>query len=296
MSGSLGESSSIANPHGIRRRGGGGAQERDRVGKARSITGSRCGTRASRADQGVRPTRRKRLPHRGRRKARPRKFKGARTRRNELLEQVESALHFASGMLVAAAGGDFDALQVDLAGFPDEAHAFQGRAAVKVSGCIVGVSRHKGTEFGDGGFEEAGIAILHGQTVAREAIGGVLFHHALEDIQTGTWHACATIPCEMACPYFYPVEARAGSAMLPLGDWWKGVCHAVPGAPEEAGGTGRDTACNLGYARGACARFPEGPGPDAVRFTISRHESGVIGIYYAVERDHHPFAQGRTDG
>src|ERR1019366_2117569 len=63
--------------------------------------------------------------------------------RNELLEQVESALHFASGMLVAAAGGDFDALQVDLAGFPDEAHAFQGLAAVKVSGCIVGVSRHK---------------------------------------------------------------------------------------------------------------------------------------------------------
>ena len=66
----------------------------------------------------------------------------------------------------------------------------------------------------------------------------------------------------MACPYFYPVEARAGSAMLPLGDWWKGLCHAVPGA---------------------------------VRFTISRHESGVIGIYYAVERDHHPFAQGRLE-
>jgi hypothetical protein len=99
----------------------------------------------------------------------------------------------------------------------------------------------------------------------------------------------------MACPYFYPVEARAGSAMLPLGDWWKGVCHAVPGAPEEAGGTGCDTACNMGYARGACARFPEGPGPDAVRFTISSHESGVIGIYYAVERDHHPFAQGRLE-
>ena len=83
--------------------------------------------------------------------------------------------------------------------------------------------------------------------------------------------------------------------MLPLGDWWKGVCHAVPGAPEEAGETGCDTACNLGYARGACGRFPESPGPDAVRFTISSHESGVIGIYYAVERDHHPFAQGRLE-
>jgi hypothetical protein len=99
----------------------------------------------------------------------------------------------------------------------------------------------------------------------------------------------------MACPYFYPVEARAGSAMLPLGDWWKGVCHAVAGAPQEAGASGCDTNCNLGYARGECARFPKGEGPDAVRFTISSHESTVIRIYYVVERDHHPFAHGRLE-
>ena len=103
----------------------------------------------------------------------------------------------------------------------------------------------------------------------------------------------------MACPYFYPVEARAGSAMLPLGDWWKGICHAVADAPEAAGGswcdTGRDTCCNLGYARGECARFPQGEGPDAVRFSISSHEGAAIGIYYVVERDHHPFAQGRLE-
>ncbi|MCX6626067.1 MAG: hypothetical protein NTW28_00360 [Candidatus Solibacter sp.] len=99
----------------------------------------------------------------------------------------------------------------------------------------------------------------------------------------------------MACPYFYPVEARAGSAMLPLGDWWKGVCHAVPGTPEEAGGSGCDTTCNLGYARGESTRFPEGEGPDAVRFTISSHEVAAIGIYYVVERDHHPYAHGRLE-
>jgi hypothetical protein len=103
----------------------------------------------------------------------------------------------------------------------------------------------------------------------------------------------------MACPYFYPVEASAGSAMLPLGDWWKGVCHAVPGAPQagagSAGGSCCDTTCNLGYARGECARFPEGEGPDAVRFTISSHESTAIVIYYVVERDHHPFGQGRLE-
>jgi hypothetical protein len=83
--------------------------------------------------------------------------------------------------------------------------------------------------------------------------------------------------------------------MLPLGDWWKGDCQAAPGAPEEAGGTGCETACNLGYGRGACARFPEGPGPDAVRFTISSHESGAIRIYWVAERDHYPFAEGRLE-
>jgi len=85
--------------------------------------------------------------------------------------------------------------------------------------------------------------------------------------------------------------------MLPLGDWWTGVCHAVPDAPQDAGGIGCDTSrgttCNLGYARGECARFPEGDGPDAVRFTISSHEDSAIGLYYVVERDHHPFAHGR---
>jgi hypothetical protein len=85
--------------------------------------------------------------------------------------------------------------------------------------------------------------------------------------------------------------------MLPLGDWWTGVCHATPGAPLDACDSGSDTSrgvtCNLGYARGACARFPEGDGPDAVRFTISSHEDSAIGLYYVVERDHHPFAHGR---
>ena len=100
----------------------------------------------------------------------------------------------------------------------------------------------------------------------------------------------------MACPYFYPVTASAGSAMLPLGDWWTGACHALPGAPQDAGtigGTTCGTMCNLGYARGECARFPVGEGPDAVRFTISSHDASAIGIYYVVERDHHPFAHGR---
>jgi hypothetical protein len=103
----------------------------------------------------------------------------------------------------------------------------------------------------------------------------------------------------MACPYFYPVEAHAGSAMLPLGAWWSGVCHALPGAPPaEAGAPGGgpcDTHCNLGYARGDCPRFPDGEGPDAVRFTITGHDSTAIRICYVIERDHHPFAHGRLE-
>ena len=106
----------------------------------------------------------------------------------------------------------------------------------------------------------------------------------------------------MACPYFYPVEAvegRPGSATLPLGGWWKGVCLAVPGAPQAetgaAGDSGCDVNCNLGYARGVCARFPAGDGPDAVRFAISCHESAAIRIYYVVECDHYPLAHGRLE-
>jgi len=49
--------------------------------------------------------------------------------------------------------------------------------------------------------------------------------------------------------------------------------------------------CNLGYAREKCPRFP-GDGADAVRFSISRDQDGIIGIYWVVEKDHLPFAHG----
>jgi hypothetical protein len=77
--------------------------------------------------------------------------------------------------------------------------------------------------------------------------------------------------------------------MLPLGDEWVGLCRAEPGAParpDEAG------LCNMGYARGACPRFPTGEGPDAVRFTIRAVDKTSVRLYYVVERDHHPFAHG----
>jgi hypothetical protein len=103
----------------------------------------------------------------------------------------------------------------------------------------------------------------------------------------------------MACPYFYPVELRGcqttHDAILPLGGHWTGVCHALPGGPGKPDDVRLRPLCNLGYARGNCACFPEGDGPDAVRFTIFRDEGSAIGIWYVVERDHHPFAHGRLE-
>jgi len=93
----------------------------------------------------------------------------------------------------------------------------------------------------------------------------------------------------MSCPYFYPTQSRSGSALLPLGDWWQGLCHTDPAQPAEPADA---TCCNIGYARGQCPRFPDTAGPDAVRFTIAHDDSAGVRLYYVMERDHHPFAHG----
>ena len=81
--------------------------------------------------------------------------------------------------------------------------------------------------------------------------------------------------------------------MLPLGNFWTGVCRAMPGegcAPVE------DVVralCNLGYARGQCPLFPAGDhGADAVRFTIRKDDGRTLHLYYVLELDHHPLAHG----
>ncbi len=79
--------------------------------------------------------------------------------------------------------------------------------------------------------------------------------------------------------------------MLPLGDRWDGVCHAAPGAARRPDDSVLQL-CNMGYARGQCRDFPEGDGPDAVRFSVRACRQGLVSLYYAIERDHHPFAHG----
>jgi len=80
--------------------------------------------------------------------------------------------------------------------------------------------------------------------------------------------------------------------MLPLGGFWSGTCEAEPdiNVPLDL-----LRCCNLGYARGQCARFNRDGDPDAVRFTISNDQADSVGVYYVIERDHAPFAHGRLE-
>ena len=80
--------------------------------------------------------------------------------------------------------------------------------------------------------------------------------------------------------------------MLPLGGDWAGICHAAPEHSWQPDAPMLRPLCNLGYARGACNRFPDDDGPDAVRFTISSDDGATLRLYYVVERNHHPFAHG----
>ena len=104
----------------------------------------------------------------------------------------------------------------------------------------------------------------------------------------------------MACPYFYPTTPLAlgywgKRARLPLGDLFAGVCHADPLEPFDPDEDRLRECCNLGYARGCCPRFPDGPGPDAVRFVVSADENGSLRIAFAVEHDYRPGECGALD-
>ncbi len=101
----------------------------------------------------------------------------------------------------------------------------------------------------------------------------------------------------MACPYFYPTERFLQRlwphpARLPLGDGFAGLCHADPANRFRPGDETLQQYCNLGYARRSCACFPDNGGPDAVRFTVSGDQNGIVQIYYVLERDHRPCEHG----
>lgn len=72
-----------------------------------------------------------------------------------------------------------------------------------------------------------------------------------------------------------------------------GTCRAGLEPAAEPDAAVLDSLCNFGYARGRCPQFPEDdPGPDAVRFAITKLAAPSLDLCYVLERDHHPFAHG----
>ena len=100
----------------------------------------------------------------------------------------------------------------------------------------------------------------------------------------------------MACPFFYPVARFADPAFvipprLPLGDAYLGECRAqTPALLLAAEDLHR--ACNAGYGRGACSRFPSAAEDDAVRFQVGEWRDTTVAVQYIVERQCWPVRHG----
>lgn len=104
----------------------------------------------------------------------------------------------------------------------------------------------------------------------------------------------------MACPYFLPVrrlpdlEGVPGWKM-PLGGVFAGECHAREGAPWTPAEGQMRTACNTGYAREQCGRFPYDAKYDIIRFLITEDREPAARLSYVYERDHHPALRGEIE-
>jgi hypothetical protein len=81
---------------------------------------------------------------------------------------------------------------------------------------------------------------------------------------------------------------------LPLGDPYRGVCHALESEPFEPSESEQRELCNCGYARGRCNRLPENA-PDAVRFSITGDADGRVQIVWVIEKDHSPAEFGTLE-
>lgn len=102
----------------------------------------------------------------------------------------------------------------------------------------------------------------------------------------------------MPCPYFVPTERLQSSSWaraprMPLGEPCRGVCHAG-GEPFEPVGEQLESACNRGYARAACSRYPAEAEVDAMRYSIAADSEREIEIHFILEKDYAPLRHGRA--
>lgn len=186
--------------------------------------------------------------------------------------------------------GGCDSAPVEIARLVQTAQLFERLAAVKVRSRIPRVGCEKGFELAEGALEFPGFDELHGEAVADERIGRVLPEQLLQGFDARRIQFSVRIPL-VACPFFLPVERVneprwIHAPRLPLGDRYRGLCRARSGESFEAQGD----ACNCGYARGVCDRFPEETQADAVRFSIRAGDP--LKLIYIVERSHAPVEHG----
>jgi hypothetical protein len=99
----------------------------------------------------------------------------------------------------------------------------------------------------------------------------------------------------VACPWFEPLHEassleRPAPARAPLGRLFTGRCHASPGQPVTPDPASHYEACNFGYGRATCSRFPASAEADAVRF--SQHTGKLVWI---LEKNYAPLRHGIVD-
>jgi len=96
-----------------------------------------------------------------------------------------------------------------------------------------------------------------------------------------------------------PFEMGEGlhAPRMPLGDAYRGTCHADDDVVIEPAESDQREMCNCGYARGRCSRFPAGAANigDAVRFSVTHDADGVVRLIWIVESAHSPNAFGSLE-
>ncbi len=199
-------------------------------------------------------------------------------------------MKLAPGVVVAGMG---DPAPVVVAGFVEFPKFFERLSAVKVSSRIGRIGCDDRGEFVPGSGQVAGFDIFHGEAVTGEGRRRILREQLLKNFDASRFQV--SIIALVACPFFMPVE-KLGDELwilpprLPLNGAHRGVCRAGVEDFEPPEKSQREL-CNCGYARGICERFPA-EGADAVRFSISSDEGGIVTLVWVLEREHSPESHG----